>query len=95
MPVFAVEYDYDDRAQERDAVRPEHRAYFTSLHESGHLIASGPVAGATGALVIVLADDEVGARGLLAADPFAREGFLTDVRVREWKPIIGALASYA
>lgn len=92
MPVFAVDYHYDERAAERDPIRAEHRAYLASLHAAGALLTSGPVDGGTGALVVLVARDEAAARALVAADPFAEHGFLASVRVREWTPVIGAFA---
>ncbi|WP_348525510.1 hypothetical protein [Litorihabitans aurantiacus] len=35
MPVFAVEYTYDARADERAAVRPAHREFLAGLLERG------------------------------------------------------------
>ncbi|HCX85080.1 MAG TPA: hypothetical protein DHV14_08100 [Micrococcales bacterium] len=92
MPVFAVEYTYDDRTAERDAVRPEHRAFLRALHETGALLASGPFEGGASALLVVVAADDAAARDLLTGDPFAAAGLLADVRVRPWSPVIGVFA---
>lgn len=60
MPVFAVTYEYDERAGARDAVRPDHRAFLRGLNDEGVLLASGPLSGAPGpgALLLLRADDE-------------------------------------
>lgn len=90
MPVFAVTYVYDSRDAERDALRPDHRAFLRSLHEQGVLLASGPwTQGAPGALLLVVADDEAGAVALLDADPFWTAGLVTDRSARGWNPVIG------
>ena len=43
MPIHAVTYVYPDRPADLDAVRTEHRAFLSGLHERGTLLASGPL----------------------------------------------------
>ena len=90
MPIFAVQYTYDERRDEQDAVRPEHRAYLRGLAEQGILLASGPWAhGEPGALLVFRTDDETTLDALLAADPFARAGLVARTTVRGWNVVIG------
>ncbi|KMM46799.1 MAG: YciI family protein [Cellulomonas sp.] len=93
MPMFAVQYTYDQRDDVRDVVRPRHRAYLAGLAESGALRGSGPyVGGSPGALLIFSADDEAALRALLEADPFHLEGLIAATEVREWNLVLGPWA---
>jgi uncharacterized protein YciI len=90
MSIFAVEYTYDERRDEQDAVRPEHRTYLRGLAEQGTLLASGPWAdGAPGALLVLRTDDAATLDALLADDPFARAGLIASTTVRGWNVVIG------
>lgn len=90
MSIFAVEYTYDERREQQDAVRPEHRAYLRGLAEQGTLLASGPwAAGEPGALLVFRTDDAATLDELLAADPFARAGLIAETTVRGWNVVIG------
>jgi len=96
MPLFATTYRYAaDSSEGRDAVRPTHRAYLGELTESGRLALSGPfVGGEDGALLVFEADSEAAARALTDGDPFVKEGFVTEVTVREWQTVSGWLAQH-
>ncbi|PWD49642.1 hypothetical protein C8046_01855 [Serinibacter arcticus] len=89
MPVFAVEYTYDHRADERTAVRPAHREFLRGLLAGGDLLASGPLGTGEGALLLLVADDEAAALALLDADPFAAAGLVARRDARAWAPVIG------
>lgn len=99
MSAFAVLYTYDDRTQERDRVRPDHRAFLAELYAAGTLLASGPFTGPTvgpegegepdGALLLVRADDAAAAAALLDRDPFATQGLITHRAVRPWDAVFG------
>ncbi|HQY33262.1 YciI family protein [Actinotalea sp.] len=89
MTTFAVEYRYDDRADERDEVRPAHRAFLGGLLADGTLLASGPYTdGAAGALLLVVAPDATAAVALLDTDPFWTAGLVADRTVRGWEPVL-------
>lgn len=94
VPVFAVTYEYDERAGARDAVRPDHRAFLRRLNDEGVLLASGPLSGAPGpgALLLLRADDEAAALRTLDEDPFGVAGLVADRTVRGWDPVIGPWA---
>ncbi len=94
MPLYAVQYTYDDRDDVRDAVRPEHRGYLNGLAGRGHLLGSGPyIDGAPGALLVFRAADRVELDVLLADDPFAREGLIAQTEVRAWDLVLGSWAA--
>ncbi|MFS0703009.1 YciI family protein [Cellulomonas sp. 179-A 9B4 NHS] len=97
MTTFAVRYTYDDRTDVRDVVRPEHRAWLAGLADAGTLLGSGPFAddGTPGALLVLRAGDEGALRGLLAQDPFAREGLVAATEVRAWQLVLGPWAADA
>ena len=58
MTTFAVRYTYDERADVRDLVRPEHRAWLAGQAEHGALLGSGPFGdGEPGALLVFRAAD--------------------------------------
>lgn len=95
MPYFATTYTYaDDTTEQRDTIRPEHRAYLAELTDAGRLVLSGPYAGdPAGALLVFEAATEADARALTDADPFVTAGVVADVSVREWTTVSGRLAS--
>jgi uncharacterized protein YciI len=90
VPIFTVTYAYDQRRDEQDAVRPQHRAFLRSLHDQGVLLASGPWAeGPAGAMIVLSADDGAAALAALDPDPFRSAGFIAERTVRGWNPVIG------
>ena len=94
MTVFAVEYRYESGADERIAqVRPAHRAWLSGLAAEGAVLASGPLADGSSALIVFRAEDRGSLDALLAQDPIA--GLVAEKTATEWKPIIGLLAESA
>lgn len=97
MTVFAVQYTYDHRSQERDQVRPAHRAFLGDLLTAGTLLASGPFTGATagveaepdGALLLLRAESVAEAEQVLDGDPFALSGLIAERSLRSWDPVFG------
>ena len=89
MPVFAVEYVYNDRADERNEVRPRHREFLRVLLDQGVILASGPIEGGTGALLIVNAADDAAALAHLDPDPFEIGGLIESRSARRWNTVIG------
>ncbi|MBE9403363.1 YciI family protein [Brachybacterium sp. p3-SID1565] len=93
MATYAVTYRYVDDAARLDEVRPEHRAFLREQYEAGRLLLSGPLAdGDPGALLIVRGDDVQDAQGVLADDPFRREGLIAEATMRTWNVVIGEFA---
>ncbi|GAA2666721.1 MULTISPECIES: YciI family protein [Actinosynnema] len=90
MARFAVELVYADDEAKRLEVRPAHRDYLRELQERGVLLAAGPYADETGALLVYEAADEDELRAVLAADPYAPAGVVAEIRVHEWKALLGS-----
>ncbi len=90
MNLFAVTYVYDDRADERGALRPEHLEYLEALVAQGSLLAYGRYADsrAPGALFIYLADAEDAIMNWVAGDPFVAAGLVPEQDIRLW-PALG------
>ena len=102
MPVFAVRYDYVSDEAGLDKYRPAHREFLRGLIADGTLRASGPFAadgGARGALLLLRAKSAEATRAMLAGDPFATAGLISQTVVREWSvvsgPVSGAIAEGA
>ncbi|WP_028478614.1 YciI family protein [Nocardia sp. CNY236] len=96
MPIFAVHYEYSAATVPgRDAHRPAHRTWLAGLLTSGTLLTSGPYPDGSGALLLFRSASPAELQGLLARDPFAREGLIDDVRVVEWVPVLGAFTAEA
>jgi uncharacterized protein YciI len=74
--------------EQRLATRPRHREYLRSLLEQGKLVASGPFADDSGALLIYEAADEAEARALLAADPYNEGRILAGVELKQWNRVL-------
>lgn len=98
MSVYAVEYVYEPGSESgRDENRADHRGLLSSLTdpENVKLVASGPYADGSGALLIFAAASEDKLRDVLAQDPFNSKGYVKNLRVAEWAPVTGELSHYA
>lgn len=94
MATYAVTYRYADDVAGLDQHRPEHRAFLREQYEAGRVLLSGPLAdGDPSALIIVRADDMQDAQGVLAEDPFRREGLIAEATIRGWNVVIGEFAT--
>lgn len=86
--MIAVELTFTD-APERIAARGAHRALLATLHRDGRsLLAAGPWADDSGAL-LVFAADAAAVERLLAADPYYGTPGVIVRSVREWRPVVG------
>lgn len=74
-----------------------HVEYLNQLVDQGKLRASGPAFGLTGraGLLIFSVEDRAELDALIAADPFAIEGLISELTVVEWNPLFGAFAAEA
>jgi uncharacterized protein YciI len=75
-------------AEERLAARPGHREVLQRLHRDGELLAAGPWADDSGALLIFAADRSAVERAL-AEDPYYRTDGVSVVSIRDWSPVVG------
>lgn len=88
MGYWVLEFRYTDMAL-RERVRPDHLAYFTSLHEQGRLVLGGPIGDGHGAMSVLRADTEDEVWAMIAADPYTTSGAGADHVVRPWSVAIG------
>lgn len=91
MPLFAlICTDGPGRLETRKANREAHLAY---IRDSGVVAMAGPfldaAGGMTGSLVVLDVPDRAAAEAWAAGDPYARAGVFRDVRIEEWKKVIG------
>ena len=73
---------------ERLAARPAHRALLGALHAEGRLLAAGPWADDSGALLI-FTGDEADVAAILAADPYYSMPGVEVLSMRPWTPVVG------
>lgn len=90
MDLFAVHYAYDDRIEDRDAIRGSHIEYLDVLVSRGVLFAYGRYADELepGALFIYRADRANTVEGWVAGDPYVAAGLVPGHAVRAW-PALG------
>jgi uncharacterized protein YciI len=86
MTMFAVQLRFTD-PDRRMQVRPAHREYLTSLREAGKLVAAGPFADETGALLVYEVADEAELREILAKDPYTAADVYEIAALNEWQPL--------
>ena len=96
MKFFVVTMSHPDGEGWGQHVLP-HVEYLKGLIEAGKLRASGPVAGRTlrAGLLLFTVENRAEVDALIAADPFAIEGLISELTVTEWNPLFGAFASEA
>ena len=93
MALFAVTYRYEaDQTRDREANKPAHREWLAARVADGAIVTVGPFLDGSGALLLVDADDDTAARALVNRDPHCLEGFVSEITVRGWMPVYGALA---
>ncbi|UVE95599.1 YciI family protein [Dietzia sp. B32] len=92
MPIFAVTYRYEAaQSEEREANKPAHREWLSARVDDGSIRSVGPFVDGSGALLLVEADDDEAARSLVNDDPHCLRGMVSEIVVREWMPVFGAL----
>jgi len=91
MPLWVIEYTYDERAHLRDQHRPAHRAYLGGLLDTGDMLAFGRYddAEAPGALLIARAESKEQVEDMVRRDPFVIQGLVPAHRIRRWAGQIG------
>jgi uncharacterized protein YciI len=83
---YVVTYSYvPDMAERRIPIRPEHLEHLNKGAKDGILVLAGALADPIdGGVLIVQAENPGEVLAWVAKDPFAREGLLLGVGVREW-----------
>ena len=88
MALYVVQLRFDlAETDRRLEVRPAHREYLTELKEAGKLVAAGPYADQTGALLIYEVADEAELRDILAKDPYTPASVAEITTLAEWQPL--------
>lgn len=88
MPLFAVTITFTDDEERRQRIRPGHREYLKKLLDQGKLHESGPFVDDSGALLIYDAADFAEVQELLANDPYAPNGIVDGVVIKEWNRVM-------
>ncbi|WP_333829230.1 YciI family protein [Pararhodobacter sp.] len=91
MPLYAlICTDKTGHEDLRAATRAAHLAY---IEETGAVVHGGPFlnaqGGMTGSLVIIDMPNRAMAESWAANDPYGKAGLFADVRIEEWKKVIG------
>ncbi|WP_062466273.1 YciI family protein [Demequina maris] len=86
MSLYAIHYVYDERAAEREEMRPVHRAWMLGLAELGIAKVFGRYEddGEPGALLVFDADGPDEVEAMLAQDPYQKAGLVVRHSVRTW-----------
>ncbi|MCP2262075.1 hypothetical protein LX15_005807 [Streptoalloteichus tenebrarius] len=90
MPHFVVELVYGPDRERLEEVRPEHREYSRRLADQGVLLAGGPWADDTGAVLVYSVTDADELRRVLDDDPYTPAGVIEKRTIREWTPRTGS-----
>ncbi|MFD0782409.1 YciI family protein [Micromonospora azadirachtae] len=85
--MICVELSFTDDPRRLDA-RPAHRERLQALYGAGEILASGPWADDSGALLVFIADRARVAQ-ILAEDPYYTTPGVEVTSVREWSPVVG------
>ena len=93
MPVFTVTYIYTATAEQLNEIRPIHRQWLAGFHETGQLLASGPMIDNPEALLIFRSDSAAELAMLLDNDPFDIAGFIGSRSIQQWNPVFGPFSS--
>lgn len=95
MPLFVVDYTYTaETATGRDTYRAAHRTWLAALVDRGTVIACGPYADDSGALILLESDTVDTVDSLLTHDPFVVHGLVPHYRIDEWTPVLGRLPAF-
>ncbi len=96
MALFVVTYTHPNEAGWTAELLP-HLHYLQDQLKSGVLLASGPFmdGGVKSAMLIMSGANREAVLAEIAKDPFAIEGLIEDMTVREWDPIFGALVGHS
>lgn len=90
MALFVLEYRFPADVERRVEVRPRHRAYLEELARDGTVLAAGPFADDSGALIVYSVEDEQALDEILADDPYVQEDVFGTRSVRHWRPFIAS-----
>lgn len=89
MAIFAVTYTYQASDETLAEIRPTHREFLKALLDAGTLLASGPLVGSAGALLVLRAESVEQVAETLDADPFDIAGVIGERTIVQWNPVFG------
>lgn len=94
MALYVVTYEHPDEEGWRRHLAA-HVDWLQNRLADRSLLASGPITdqAAKAALLIMSAPDRPALEALIATDPFAVQGLVERMVIREWDPIFGAFNS--
>lgn len=76
--------------ERRTAYRAEHLSLVRAAYGRGELVMAGALADPfDGAVLVFRGDSPKAAEAFAAADPYVRQGLVTNWRVRKWATVIG------
>jgi uncharacterized protein YciI len=84
--MYALELAFSDDPARLER-RPAHRERLAALREDGKLLAAGPYADDTGALLLFRVDTRAEADEIVAADPYYSGPGVSVVSLKEWNPV--------
>jgi uncharacterized protein YciI len=84
--MYALELSFTDDPARLEG-RPAHRDRLALLRDAGKLLAAGPYADESGALLLFRVDAQAEAEEIVAADPYYSGPGVTVVSLKEWKPV--------
>jgi len=87
--MFAVELAFTDDPARLDG-RPAHRERLDALRAVGKVLAAGPFADESGALLVFRVDTREEAEDIVASDPYYSGPGVSVVTLREWTVITAA-----
>ncbi|MEV1329615.1 YciI family protein [Micromonospora costi] len=85
--MICVELTFSDDPRRLEA-RPAHRERLQALYAGGDILASGPWADDSGALLI-FTGDRARVDQILAEDPYYSAPGVEVTSIREWSPVVG------
>ena len=92
MKHFLLMYDYvPDYLERRGALRPAHMVLAKAAVDRGEMVLAGACTddGPPIGVLVFKAEDRRVVEAFAEADPYVREGLVTDWRVREWTTVMG------
>jgi uncharacterized protein YciI len=84
--MYALELGFSDDPARLEG-RPAHRDRLVALRDAGQLLAAGPYADESGALLLFRVDSRTEAEEIVAADPYYSGPGVSVVSLKEWNPV--------
>ena len=88
--MIAVTLSFSDDPA-RLELRPRHRELLAEMHEAGLLVAAGPYADQSGALLLFASDDVAEVKTALARDPYYQAPGVQIVTIQPWTVVTGGV----